>query len=109
MLNKCKCGWDAECFVVGSDRHVFCGNRDCVSWVNESTYKMAELKWNEQNPVPANPPEDFEKRLIESIVWMDHRPIHDPNQFLAEFEINFGFDLREVAREQWAKEHRNDD
>lgn len=109
MLNKCKCGAVAKYVEIGSCYGAYCVNGDCCSGLYESTYEMAELKWNEQNPAPAISPDEFEKRLIESIVWMDHRSIHDPNQFLDEFEINFGFDLREVAREKWAKEHRYDD
>ena len=110
MLNKCECGWDAKCFVptslsVGLDFHVFCGNRDCVSWVNESTYKMAELKWNEQNPVPVIPPDDFEKRFEEAIKGIT-RLLHDnvdDDELLTEFKTNFGFDLKEAAREQWGR------
>ena len=109
MLNKCKCGWDAKRFVVGPDHKVFCFNPDCGSGVHESTYEMAELKWNEQNPAPANPPEDFEKMFFRSLIWMNLASINDPNQFLAEFETHFGFDLKEVVREQWAKENRNYD
>ena len=111
MLNKCRCGWDAKRFVVGPDHQVFCGNRDCGSGVHESTYEIAELKWNQQNPVPVTPPEGFEKRFEEAIKGIT-RLLHDDvegAELLTEFIANFGFDLKEVAREQWAKEHRNDD
>ena len=103
MLNKCRCGWDARRFVVGPDHQVFCGNRDCGSGVHEPTYEMAELMWNEQNPVPANPPEDFEKRFEEAIKGIT-RLLHDnvdDDELLPEFKANFGFDLKEVVREQW--------
>lgn len=110
MLNNCKCGWDAKRFVVGPDHQVFCGNRDCGSGVHESTYELAELKWNEQNPVPVTPPEDFEARFAKSLESIsDDCLCVTSGKFLRQFEAHFGFDLKEVVREQWAKENRNDD
>lgn len=104
MLNKCNCGWDAKHINDGLDHFVMCGNPHCGSGAYELNYEMAEFSWNNQNPVSVIPPEDFEKRLIKSIVWMDLRKCDDPNRFLQSFETHFGFDLREVAKEQWGRE-----
>jgi hypothetical protein len=105
MLNKCKCGWDAKHFVDGSHHGVWCGNPDCGSGVYESTYEMAELKWNEQNSGLVTPTEEFEERFAtaygRSIGWFVHIKIHQ-DEVLREFQDNFGFDLKEVAKEQWA-------
>ena len=112
MLNKCHCGWDAKHFVVELGQSVFCGNPDCGSGVYESTYEMAELKWNEQNPNPVLSTEEFEERFATayslSIGWFaDLKTNRD--EVLREFKDSFGFDMKEVAKEQWAKESCNDD
>lgn len=109
MLNKCKCGSDAIHIVGELGHSVKCNY--CYWGFSGSTAEMAELMWNEQNPVPANPPEDFEARFktaLRGITWFVIAEVLS-DDMLAIFKKHFGFDLKQVAREQWAKEHRNDD
>lgn len=110
MLNKCKCGSDAKLKQdFDGNWFVECCATFCFRGVDGDDSRDAIGKWNNPPPAPVTPPEDFEKRLIKSIVWLDLRRCDDPNHFLRSFESNFGFDLREVAREQWAKGVRNGD
>ena len=73
-----------------------------------STAEEAIAEWNNQNPTPT--PEDFEDRFAtaycRSIGWFVDLKINR-DEVLREFKDNFGFDLKEVAKEQWAKNKGN--
>ena len=106
MLNKCKCGAVAKQHSIGSKLFIVCVSSDCSRVSEGDDWGEVRSEWNSQNPSTDLSPDDFEKMFFRSLIWMDLASINDPNQFLAEFETHFGFDLKEVVREQWGKEHR---
>ena len=104
MLNNCKCGSVAT-LKWNRDRGWFveCCARFCFRDVEGDDSRDAIEKWNNQPPTPVNPPEDFEKRFEEAIKGIT-RLLHDnvdDDELLPEFKASFGFDLKEVVREQW--------
>lgn len=112
MLNKCKCGSDAK---LKWDRDggwfVECCAKFCCRYADGIDSRDAIEKWNNPPPVPTTLPDDFEDRFAKAfkgITQLLHDDVDD-DELLPEFKANFGFDLREVAREQWAKEVRHDD
>ena len=109
MLNKCQCGANAmTAGQFGIIRGVMCSSWDCRRVAYGTTNEMMELEWNNQNP--NTPTDDFQKRFDEAfrgITQLMHDDV-EGDQVLAEFKSNFGFDLKEVAKEQWAKGVRHD-
>ena len=111
MLNNCKCGAVAKQRLRGSKLFIVCVSSDCSRSSEGDNWDEVQSEWNSQNPSTALSPEDFEKRFEEAIKGIT-RLLHDnvdDDELLPEFNANFGFDLKEVVREKWAKEHRYDD
>jgi hypothetical protein len=110
MLNKCKCGENAK-LKWERDRGWFveCCAKFCFRSVDGDDSRDAVDKWNNPPPTPVTPPEDFEDRFekaFKGICQLLHDDVDD-DELLPEFESHFGFDLKEVAKEQWTKHKGN--
>lgn len=110
MLNKCNCGSDATyAGLLGKKHLVMCSSQLCNRHATGVHLEMAEFKWNNRNPIPVLPPEDFEARFAKSLESIsDDCLCVTSGKFLRLFAAHFGFDLKEVTREQWQKEVCND-
>ena len=103
MLNKCKCGAVAKQRLIGSKLFIVCVSSDCSRVSEGDNWDKVQSEWNSQNPSTDLSPEDFEKRFEQAIKGIT-RLLHDnvdDDELLPEFKSNFGFDLKEVTREQW--------
>lgn len=112
-LNNCRCGGTAKLHKLMGRWFAVCGSSTCVRTAYGNSEENAQSAWNCENPSPATPPEDFEDfedrfatAYYGSIGWFVPVKIQ-PNEVLAEFKDNFGFDLKEVAKEQWEKNKGN--
>ena len=109
-LNNCRCGENAKLHKNMGRWFAVCGSSICSRTAYGNSEENAQSAWNCENPSPATSPEDFEDRFATaynlSIGWFVHIKTN-PNEVLREFKDNFGFDLKEVAKEQWAKNKGN--
>jgi len=110
MLNNCCCGGTAKVYEMTGRWFVVCGSSTCSRQVYGNSEENAQSAWNCENPSTTTPPEDFEDRFAtayyDSIRQFVH-PKHNRDEVLREFKDSFGFDLKEVAKEQWAKHKGN--
>jgi len=109
MLNKCLCGEGGFlCLDATEGNYVECLTNLRARLCAGSTAEESIAKWNNQNPTPT--PEEFEDRFATAYSlsiggFVDLKTNRD--EVLREFKDSFGFDLKEVAKEQWTKHKGN--
>jgi hypothetical protein len=108
MLNKCRCGGDARLHTILDRWFAVCVSSTCVRTAWGNSDEDAQSNWNSENSGPVTPPEDFEDRFAQAFsgsICSLTPPWVSSDEVLATFKNYFGFDLKEVAKEQWAKEN----
>ena len=110
MLNKCKCGENAKLHKNMGRWFAVCVSPTCSRTAYGNSEESASCNWNLENLGLITSPEEFEDRFAtayySSIGWFMHIKTN-PDEVLREFKDSFGFDLKEVAKEQWSKNKGN--